>query len=173
MNYKIEPLLNKDWLQVRSIYAESISTGVASFDTKPPNWRDWDSSRLSSCRFVAREGKNVFGWATLSPVSSTWGYVGVAEVSVHVRQEKQRQGIGSALLKALLAASEKEKYWTISAEIISENIASLTLHRKCGFREVGYREKLGHRQGVWHDVILLERRSQKIGGNGLPTRKCK
>jgi len=72
-----------------------------------------------------------------------------------------------------LAASEKEKYWTISAEIISENIASLTLHIKCGFREVGYREKLGHRQGVWHDVILLERRSQKTGGNGLPTRKCK
>ena len=173
MNYQIEPLLKKDWLQVRSIYAESISTGVASFDTKPPNWRDWDSSRLSSCRFVAREGKIVFGWATLSPVSSTWGYVGVAEVSVHVRQEKQRQGIGSALLKALLAASEKEKYWTITAEIISENIASLNLHRNCGFREVGYREKLGHRQGVWHDVILLERRSQKTGGNGLPTRKCK
>ena len=88
-------------------------------------------------------------------------------------QEKQKQGIGSALLKALLAASEKEKYWTMTAEIISENIASLTLHRKCGFREVGYREKLGHRQGVWHDVILLERRSQKTGGNGLPTRKCK
>ena len=123
--------------------------------------------------FVASEGNNVFGWATLSPVSSTWGYVGVAEVSVHVRQEKQRQGIGSALLKVLLAASEKEKYWTITAEIISENIASLILHRKCGFREVGYREKLGHRQGVWHDVILLERRSQKTGGNGLPTRKCK
>ena len=71
MNYQIEPLLKTDWLQVRSIYAESISTGVASFETKPPNWRDWDTSRLSSCRFVAREGKNVFGWATLSPVSST------------------------------------------------------------------------------------------------------
>ena len=71
MNYQIGPFLNKDWLQVRSIYAESISTGVASFDTKPPNWRDLDSSRLTSCRFVAREGKNIFGWATLSSVSST------------------------------------------------------------------------------------------------------
>ncbi len=173
MNYQIEPLQNEDWPQVRSIYEESISTGVASFETKPPNWRDWDSCRLSSCRFVAREGKNVFGWATLSPVSSTWGYIGVAEVSVHVSQEKQRHGIGTALLKALLAASEKEKYWTVTAEIISENAASLTLHRKCGFREVGFREKLGHRQGKWHDVILLERRSKKTGGHGLPTRKCK
>ena len=77
------------------------------------------------------------------------------------------------MLKALLTASEKEKYWTLTAEIISENIASLALHRKCGFREVGYREKLGHRLGVWHNVILLEKRSQKTGGPGLPTRKCK
>ena len=173
MNYQIEPLQNEDWPQVRSIYAESISTGVASFDTKPPNWRDWDSSRLSSCRFVAREGKNVFGWATLSPVSSTWGYIGVAEVSVHVSQEKQRHGIGTALLKALLAASEKEKYWTVTAEIISENAASLTLHRKCGFREVGYRGMLWHRQWVWYDMILLELRRLKTGGNGIPTNKCK
>ena len=71
MNYQIEPLQNDDWPQVRSIYTESISTGVASFDTKPPNWREWDSSRLSCCRFVAIEGEIVFGWATLSPVSST------------------------------------------------------------------------------------------------------
>ena len=71
MNYQIEPLLKKDWLQVRSIYAGNISNEFASFETKPPNWRDWDSSRLSSCRFVAREGKNIFGWATLSSVSST------------------------------------------------------------------------------------------------------
>ncbi len=90
-----------------------------------------------------------------------------------MRLEKQRQGIGSALLKTLLAASEKEKYWTITAEIISENLASLSLHKKCGFREVGYLEKLGHRQGIWHNVILLERRSQKTGGRGLPTRNCK
>ena len=71
MNYKIEQLVKKDWLQVRSIFAESISTGISSFDSKPPEWREWNSSRLSSCRFVAREGKNVLGWATLSPVSST------------------------------------------------------------------------------------------------------
>ncbi len=173
MHYQIEKLIKKDWLQVRSIYAESISTGIASFVTRTPNWRDWDSSRLSTCRFVAREGKNVFGWATLSPVSSTWGYSGVAEVSVHVRQENQKKGIGSSLLKYILDASEKEKYWTITAEIISLNIASLNLHLKCGFRKVVYREKLGHRKGIWHDVILLERRSQKTGGNRLPTRKCK
>ena len=173
MNYRIESLQPEDWPQVRSIYAESIKTGISTFDTKLPDWEDWDSSRLSTCRFVAREGKTVFGWASLSPSSSTWGYVGVAEVSVHVGKGGQRQGVGTALLQALFAASENEKFWTLTAEIISGNRASLALHKKCGFREIGYREKLGHRQGVWHDVILLEKRSKKTGGPGLPTRKCK
>ena len=173
MNYRIESLQPEDWPQVRSIYAESIKTGISTFDTKLPDWEDWDSSRLPTCRFVAREGKTVFGWASLSPSSSTWGYVGVAEVSVHVGKAGQRQGVGTALLQALFAASENEKFWTLTAEIISGNRASLALHKKCGFRGIGYREKLGHRQGVWHDVILLEKRSKKTGCPGLPTRKCK
>jgi len=71
MNYQIEPLQLEDWSQVRSIYAESISTGVSTFDTKLPDWQDWNYGRSSTCRFVAREGKKVFGWATLSPASST------------------------------------------------------------------------------------------------------
>ena len=127
MNYQIEPLQTEDWPQVRSIYAESISTGVSTFDTKPPNWKDWDSSRLPSCRFVARDGKYIYGWVSLSPASSTWGYVGVADVSVHVGMAGQRQGIGTALLKALFAVSENEKYWTLTAEIIFENRASFRM----------------------------------------------
>jgi len=71
MNYQVEPLQPEDWPQVRSIYAESIKTGFSTFDTKLPDWEDWDSSRLTTCRFVAREGKTVFGWASLSPSSST------------------------------------------------------------------------------------------------------
>jgi len=172
MNYQIEELKFEDWPKVSSIYEESILTGIATFDTKSPTWRDWDSSRLSTCRFVARERENVFGWATLSHAASTWGYIGVAEVSVHVSKNFKKKGIGTSLLTSLVTASEKEGYWTIKAEIISENIPSLNLHRKCGFREVGYHEKLGQREGIWHDVILLERRSLKTGGHGLPTREC-
>ena len=71
MNYQIEPLQPEDWSQVRSIYAESISTGVSTFDTKTPNWKDWDSSRLPSCRFVALDGKYIYGWVSLSPAAST------------------------------------------------------------------------------------------------------
>ena len=71
MSYKILPFRNVDWIQVISIFEESINTGFATFDIKPPNWETWDSGRLSSCRFVAREEKKVLGWATLSPIAST------------------------------------------------------------------------------------------------------
>jgi len=71
MNYNIEELKFVDWPQVSSIYEESIRTGIATFDTKLPSWEDWNSSRLSTCRFVAREREIVFGWATLSHAPST------------------------------------------------------------------------------------------------------
>lgn len=68
--------------------------------------------------------------------------------------------------------SEEKAYWTLQAQIISENLPSRALHRKCGFREVGYRERLGHLDDIWHDVILYERRSKRTGGPDLPTRTC-
>ena len=82
------------------------------------------------------------------------------------------QGVGTALLERLVAISEAEAYWTVQAQIIALNRASCALHAKCGFREVGIRERLGQVGGVWHDVVLLERRSRLTGGLGLPTRAC-
>ena len=72
-------------------------------------------------------------------------------------------GLGSALLRGLIAAAEDEEYWTLQAQIMDANAASRALHLKCGFREVGIRERLGHLDGVWHDVMLYEYRSPKTG----------
>jgi phosphinothricin acetyltransferase len=82
------------------------------------------------------------------------------------------KGIGAALLHSLITASETDGYWTLQAQIIAENHASRALHRKCGFREVGCRERYGHIDDVWRDVILLERRSDLAGGANLPTKTC-
>ena len=77
-----------------------------------------------------------------------------------------------ALLQRVIEASEAEAYWTLQAQIIKDNLTSRSLFRKCGFREVGVRERLGHLNGVWRDVVLLERRSRVTGGPDLPTRTC-
>jgi L-amino acid N-acyltransferase YncA len=76
------------------------------------------------------------------------------------------------LLQQLIRASEGDGIWSLQAQIISDNTASISLHRKCGFREIGYRERYGQVRNVWRDVVLLERRSSVAGGPGLPTREC-
>jgi phosphinothricin acetyltransferase len=90
-------------------------------------------------------------------------YAGVAEVSVYVGASARGKGIGRLLLEALIAASEADGRWTLQAGIFPENVASLRLHESCGFRIVGRRERIGLHHGMWRDVMLLERRSRRVG----------
>lgn len=148
------------WDRVRAIYDEGIATRNATFVTQSPEWPEWDSAHLAHCRFVAERDGRLDGWAALSPVSSRCVYAGVAEVSVYVAGSAQGRGVGRALLSALIDASEAEGLWTLQAGILPENVASVALHERCGFRIVGRRERLGKMDGVWRDVLLLERRAQ-------------
>lgn len=152
-----------DWQQVRSIYLEGIQTGQATFETEAPDWEKWDASHLPQCRLVARRDETITGWGALSLVSSRRVYAGVAEVSVYVAKDARGAGVGRALLEALIKCSEQKGIWTLQAGILVENVASLSLHKGCGFREVGRRERIGRLQGRWRDVILLERRSETVG----------
>lgn len=152
-----------DWVDVRSIYKEGIATGQATFETAAPEWPAWDAAHRPDARLIARLGEEVVGWAALSPVSDRCAYGGVAEVSVYVAGASRGLGIGQALLKALITASEAAGIWTLQAGIFPENEASVRLHRSCGFREVGRRERLGRLHGLWRDVLLLERRSEVVG----------
>lgn len=163
IEYAIDALHPADWDQVRSIYLEGIRTGQATFETEAPDWEKWDASHLKTCRLVARAGEMVAGWAALSPVSSRRVYWGVAELSIFVGESFRGLGIGRALLEALVECSEHHGIWTLQAGIIAENEASLALHQKCGFREVGRRERIGRLGGVWRNVHLLERRSKIVG----------
>ena len=103
------------------------------------------------------------GWAALSPVSDRCVYGGVAEVSVYVNTNYGGKGIGTLLLEGLVNKSENEGFWTLQAGIFRENIASIELHKKVGFREIGYREKVGKKNGIWYDNVILERRSKIVG----------
>jgi phosphinothricin acetyltransferase len=156
-----------DWQAVRAIYLEGIATGNATFETDAPDWEKWDRDHLTDCRLVARKGARPFGrvvgWAALSPVSGRCVYAGVASLSIYVAEAVRGQGVGKALLQALVEDSETHGIWTLQAGIFPENASSLALHKSCGFREVGRRERIGQMDGVWRDVIFMERRSQVVG----------
>lgn len=160
---RIAPMQPGDWVAVRTIYSEGIATGNATFETGVPEWDTWDQAHRKDCRLVACAGDMVVGWAALSPVSGRCVYGGVAEVSVYVAAAARGQGVGRALLAALVEQSEAAGLWTLQAGIFPENATSIALHRACGFREVGRREKLGQMNGVWRDVVLMERRSRVVG----------
>ena len=161
----IDGLRPEDWERVRAIYLEGIATGHATLETAAPPWEKWDAEHLRKARLVARDGSAILGWAALSPVSGRCVYGGVAEVSVYVSAEARNRGVGRALLSGLIRASEEAGIWTLQAGVFPENESSLALHRRCGFREVGRRERLGKLGSAWRDVILLERRSRTVGAD--------
>jgi len=161
--FRIRELTPADWEDVSAIYLEGIATGQATFEVVAPSWEDWNVDHLSFARLVAfsQEG-TIEGWAALSSVSNRSAYSGVTEVSVYVASDARGKGIGRALLEELIQQSEKNGVWTLQASIFPENVTSVALHKSCGFREVGVRERIGKLNGVWRDTVLLERRSQTV-----------
>jgi L-amino acid N-acyltransferase YncA len=159
---RIGAMTPDDWPAVEAIYAEGIATGVGTFETAPPSWEQWNAARLPHSRLVAR-AHAILGWAALSPVSSRACYAGVAEVGFYVTASARGQGIGRALLEAVIESSERHGIWTLQSATIAENEASLAVQRRCGFRVIGRRERIAKRDGLWCDTILLERRSATVG----------
>jgi L-amino acid N-acyltransferase YncA len=156
----IDAMAPGDWPAVAAIYAEGLEAGT--FETEVPSWEAWDDAHLATPRLVARVDGAVRGWAALSPVSRRAVYRGVAEDSVYVASAVRGTGVGRALLTELVRLADEAGIWTIQAGCFPENTASIRLHEACGFRVVGRRERIGQREGVWRDVVLLERRSPSV-----------
>ncbi len=168
MSINIRAMTESDWSSVAEVYREGIETGHATFETSVPTWERWDEAHVDSCRFVAELDGDVVGWAGLSVVSDRCVYGGVGEVSVYVGSSGRGKGVGTLLLSSLVEASEKAGFWSLQAGMFPENGGSIALHAKCGFRQVGRRERigkmdLGPMKGKGRDVLLFERRSAAIG----------
>lgn len=164
MSYHIDEMTAKDWEDVARIYMEGISTGIATFQPELPTWEEWDGGHVKACRLVVREAGRVLGWAALSLVSKRAVYAGVADVSIYIGKDFRGRGVGEALLTRMIEDSEKQGFWSLQSGIIRENTGSRRLHQKCGFREIGYKERVGRMPtGKWHDVVMMERRSRICG----------
>jgi L-amino acid N-acyltransferase YncA len=161
---RIEKMNPDDWTEVRRIYEEGLATGTGTFEIAAPSWKQWNAARLPHSRLVARdENGRVLGWAALSPTSSRSCYSGVAEVAIYVSSSARGMGIGTLPLESVIQSAEDNGIWTLQGATFAENVASIALQKRCGFRVVGRREKIGKRDGVWHDTVLTERRSGTVG----------
>lgn len=154
-----------DYPAIKYIYQQGIDTQNATFETTAPEWEVWNQRHLPHCRLVAVEGDSIMGFVALMPYSSRSVYQGVGVLSIYVDPICKGKGIGKILLKALISESEKQGMWTLQAGILPENKASIQLHRRMGFRKVGYREKIAQMNGQWRDILLFERRSTVVGSD--------
>ena len=153
----------QDAKAVLEIYRQGIETGLATFETEVPSWEKFPIKYLLHPRLVAAEDGKIIGWAGLSSVSNRECYKGVAEVSVYVNFENRLKGIGKKLLQTLISKSEENGIWSLLSVIDEENDVSIRVHEQCGFRMVGFREKIAQLKGKWKSTLMLERRSKIVG----------
>lgn len=148
-----------DAAAITAIYNEGIEDRVATFETRPrtdDDVRAW----FKESRFpivVVEDHDRVIAFASTSLYRPRECYAGIAEYSVYVARDARGHGAGRAALQALIDAAEAAGFWKLVSRIFVENTASRTLMRSLGFREVGIYEKHGQLDGVWRDVVIVER----------------
>lgn len=156
---KVRQMTADDYEEVVRIYEQGIKTENATFRTEALPYEEWTGHHHEHSRLVAIEGEQLLGWVALSPFSSIPAYAGVAEISLYIAEEARGKGVGTRLMEDVIKASEAAGIWTLQSQVFPENHASLRLHERFNFREVGRREQIGRLGGRWRDTVLLERRS--------------
>lgn len=161
--------MRKDMLIVRSatpadaqaiahIYNQGIEDRIATFETEPRSpeeiqkWFDGQHPIV-----VAEDAQGIAAFASTSLYRPRACYAGIAEFSIYVERSRRGTGLGRVTLEALLHAAEQAGYWKLVSRVFVENKASRALLRSLGFREVGIYEKHAKYQGVWTDVVIVER----------------
>ena len=146
---------------IAAIYNEGIADRVATFETEPRTEAQLEAQlRDKGDRFptvVAEREGHIVAWASAGPYRSRPAYAGVAEHSVYVARSARGSGAGRAALDALCRAYAERGFWKLVSRIFPENVASLALHERCGFRVVGVYRRHGKLEGAWRDCVIVER----------------
>ncbi len=152
------PATLDDAAPIARIYNEGIADRVATFETRPRSAEDvrgWFDGVHPIV--VVEEGSEVIAFAATSSYRPRQCYAGIAEVSVYVGRSARRQGAGRIALAALIESAQQAGFWKLVSRVFPENQASRSLIRCMNFREVGTYEKHGKLDGVWRDVVIVER----------------
>ncbi len=140
------------------IYNEGIEDRVATFEVRPrspDDVRAWLSGDHPVV--VIEDAGEVLAFAAASAYSPRACYAGVAEISVYVARSARGRGLGRLALDALAERASRSGFHKLTGKILAENAASRALVRRAGFREVGTHERHGQLDGVWRDVVVVER----------------
>jgi phosphinothricin acetyltransferase len=146
---------------VAAIYNEGIADRIATFETEPRTVEQIraqleDKGERYPTVVVERDGR-VVAWAGAGAYRSRPAYAGVAEHSVYVAREARGAGAGRAALDGLCRTYADRGFWKLVSRIFPENTASLALHHRCGFREVGIYHRHGKLEGQWRDCVIVEK----------------
>lgn len=160
---KIRPMKAEDWMEISEIYRQGIESNMSTFVQEVPTYEEWNDNYFKECRFVAVDGEKVVGFVGLTPAFRKPAFYGVAELSIYIDGTHQGKGIGALLLNHLFEEAQNAGFWMLQSGIMQNNLPSIKLHEKCGFRMVGYREKVARdRTGNWRNVVLMEKRSDRF-----------
>jgi len=143
---------------IARIYNEGIADRIATFETRlrsAEDVRDWFDGTHPV--IVVELDSEALAFASTSSYRPRQCYAGIAEVSLYVSRSARGRGVGSLAMAALIEAAENAGFWKLLSRVFVENHASRSLIRKFGFREVGIYERHAQLDGVWRDVVIVER----------------
>ena len=142
-----------------AIYNAALSERTSTFETQPRSATDF-KARIEDGRFpvlVADGDADPIGWAALASYSARPCYAGIGECSVYVDAQARGRGVGTALAEALAVAAARSGFHKMVGKLFADNLASVRLVERSGFRTVGVHLRHGQLDGTWRDVLVVER----------------
>lgn len=157
----IRPAVPADAGAISAIYNHYVRTSTCTFQEEPETLAErlaWlERHRGGHVALVAEEADGgIAGWASLSPFHARSAYRFTVEDSVYLRDDCRGRGLGRLLLGRLMDAAHSGGFRNVIALICAEQEASIALHRRAGFREVGRMPQVGQKFGRWLDIVYLQ-----------------
>lgn len=163
MSIHLRPATLADLAQIVEIYNHEVLHGTATWNDQVFSLADFqqifhDLANKNYPFLVAEDTRlqRIAGYADYSSFRSIAGFRHTVELSIFIHPQYAKQGLGSALLQALITHAQAHQVHVMVAAIDHDNIASIKLHEKFAFQHTGYMPQVGQKLGTWRDLVLMQ-----------------